>query len=382
MSLPKTAVVGVRGFATMYVRHFVRLQDAGRIDWAAAVVRSPEKAPEEVAMLKSRGVRIFPDTASMYDAIPDLALVGLPVGIEFHEPMTCEALSRGVNVLVEKPVSTTVASVDRMIAAANAHPGLSVTVGFQHMADRNIRLIKQTILSGRLGRIQSIRFHGFWPRGDAYYGRNNWAGKIASPSTGALILDSPANNAFAHYLNIALFLAADKLEATAEPTVTAARLLRARRSIETFDTCAIDFTAGGVPVSAFLTHTCLDTTEPHIVVQCSEGRADWELNGEWSIRDANGDLIAGGPDGDCYGTMFDDVVAKLADPSVFTCSVAMARNHAALIEALYRDYQVEEIPEALIHRRESDGQLYVDGLLDYGRECSSRGVANAGPFPR
>ena len=45
MSLPKTAVVGVRGFATMYVRHFVRLQDAGRIDWAAAVVRSPEKAP-------------------------------------------------------------------------------------------------------------------------------------------------------------------------------------------------------------------------------------------------------------------------------------------------------------------------------------------------
>jgi len=382
MSLPKTAVVGVRGFATMYVRHFVRLQDAGKIDWAAAVVRSPEKAPEEVAMLQSRGVRIFPNTASMYDAIPDLALVGLPVGIEFHEPMTCEALSRGVNVLVEKPVSTTTASVDRMIAAAAAHPELSVTVGFQHMADRNIRLIKQTILSGKIGKLQSIRFHGFWPRGDAYYGRNNWAGKIASPSTGALILDSPANNAFAHYLNIALFLAADKLEATAEPTVTAARLLRARRTIETFDTCAIDFTAGGVPVSAFLTHTCLDTTEPHIIVQCSAGRADWELNGAWSIRDTNGNQIAGGPDGDCYGTMFDDVVAKLADPSVFTCSIAMARNHAALIESLYRDYQVEEIPESLIHRRESDGQLYIDGLLDYGRECSANGVANTGPFPR
>ena len=140
MSLPKTAVVGVRGFASMYIRHYIRLQDAGRIDWVAAVVRSPEKAPEEVALLKSRGVRIFPDTASMYDAIPDLALVGLPVGIEFHEPMTCEALSRGVNVLVEKPVSTTTASVDRMIAAAAAHPEFSVTVGFQHMADRNIRL--------------------------------------------------------------------------------------------------------------------------------------------------------------------------------------------------------------------------------------------------
>ena len=154
-----------------------------------------------------------------------------------------------MNVLVEKPVSTTTASVDRMIATANAHPDLSVTVGFQHMADRNIRRIKETILSGRLGRIQSIRFHGFWPRGDAYYGRNNWAGKIASPATGALILDSPANNAFAHYLNIALFLAADKLEATAEPVITAARLLRARRTIETFDTCAIDFNAGGVPVS-------------------------------------------------------------------------------------------------------------------------------------
>ena len=186
MSLPKTAVVGVRGFASMYLRHFARLQDAGRIDWAAAVVRSPDKAPDEIAMLERRGVRIFPDTPSMYAAIPDLALVGLPVGIEFHEPMTCEALSRGVNVLVEKPVSTTVASVDRMIAAAAAHPELSVTVGFQHMADRNIRRIKETILSGRLGKLRSIRVRGFWPRGDAYYGRNNWAGKIASPSTGAL----------------------------------------------------------------------------------------------------------------------------------------------------------------------------------------------------
>ena len=382
MSLPKTAVVGVRGFASMYIRQFIRLHDAGKIDWTAAVVRSPEKAPEEIALLNRRGVRIFPDTASMYDAIPDLALVGLPVGIEYHEPLTLEALDRGANVLVEKPVSTTTASVDRMIAAAKAHPDLSVTVGFQHMADRNIRRIKETLLSGRLGRIESIRFHGFWPRGDAYYGRNNWAGRIASPSTGALILDSPANNAFAHYLNIALFFAADRMEATAEPVVTAARLFRARRTVETFDTCAIDFEAGGVPVSVFLTHNCLDTTEPHIVVQCTAGRADWELNGNWSMHDVDGNEIAGGHDGDCYGTMFDDVVAKLSDRSIFTCTVEMARNHAALIEALYRDYQVEEIPERLIHRRESDGQLYVDGLLDYGAECSARGVANAGPFPR
>ena len=381
MSLPKVAVVGVRGFASMYIRHFARLQDAGRIDWAAAVVRSPDKAPDEVALLRKRGVRIFPDTASMYDAIPDLALVGLPVGIEFHEPLTCEALARGVNVLVEKPVSTTTASVDRMIAAANAHPDLSVTVGFQHIADRNIRRIKETILSGRLGRVKSIRFHGFWPRGDAYYGRNNWAGRIASPVTGALILDSPANNAFAHYLNIALFLAADKMEATAEPVITAARLFRARRSVETFDTCAIDFNAGDVPVSAFLTHTCLDTTEPHLIAECSAGRAEWALNGEWSIRDADGSTLAAGRDGDCYVTMFDDVVAKLSDRSVFTCTVGMARNHAALIESLHRDYRVEEIPERLIHRRESDGQLYVDGLLEYGAECSASGVANAGAFP-
>ena len=94
MSLPKVAVVGARGFASMYIRHFIRLQDAGRIDWTAAVVRSPDKAREEVALLERRGVRIFPDTASMYDTIPDLALVGLPVGIEFHEPLTCEALAR------------------------------------------------------------------------------------------------------------------------------------------------------------------------------------------------------------------------------------------------------------------------------------------------
>jgi len=372
MSIPKVAVVGVRGFASMYLRNFARLQDAGKIRWAGAVVRSPAKAADEIAMLEARGVQIFPDTASLYAGVPDLDLVGLPTGIEFHRDMTLEALSRGVNVLVEKPASTTVANVDAMIAASARHPELTVTVGFQHMADRNLWYLKNLLLAGKLGEIERIGVHGVWPRADAYYNRNNWAGRIAA-SNGELILDSPANNAFAHYLNLSLFMAAKEFAATAKPVVRQAKLFRARRTIETFDTCAIRFMADDVPVTAFLTHTALMPSEPQIRIECTRGTISWQMDAGWSVRNSEGAELACGLTGYSYEDMFNDVIRKVSDHSVYTCSLQMARNQADLIEQLYRDCRESALPEKAVHRRDEDGQFYIDGLEEYGRHCFETG---------
>ena len=71
MHIPKVAVVGVRGFASMYLRNFARLQDAGKIRWMGAVVRSPQKAVDEVAMLETRGVKIWLCSIFCAKSFPD-----------------------------------------------------------------------------------------------------------------------------------------------------------------------------------------------------------------------------------------------------------------------------------------------------------------------
>lgn len=373
MSLPKVAVVGVRGFASMYLRNFTRLEDAGLVDWVGAVVRTPAKSLAEIDMLAKRGVGIYPDTAALFAAHPDLDLLGLPVGIEFHRDMTIDALEHGCNVLVEKPASTSTYSVDEMISAADRHPDQSVTVGFQHMADRNLWYIKNLVQSGKLGDIRRICVHGVWPRADAYYGRNDWAGKIRA-ANGELILDSPANNAFAHYLNIALFMAEKNFAATAVPRIVKSKIYRARKSIETFDTCALEFMANDIPVTAFLTHTALQATEPQFRIDCTRGSVRWQMDATWTIADADGNELAHGVTGYSYEDMFNDVVKKIRDKSVYTCTLRMARNQADLIEKIFRECTVEDIPDSILHRREEDGQLYVDGLLDFGRQCWETGT--------
>jgi len=68
----------------------------------------------------------------------------------------------------------------------------------------------------------------------SYYKRNRWAGRIKSDN-GEWVLDSPANNAMAHYLHNALYVLGDKAETSAQPISVQAELYRAN-PIENYDT--------------------------------------------------------------------------------------------------------------------------------------------------
>ena len=54
-----------------------------------------------------------------------------------------------------------------------------------------------------------------WPRDLAYYRRNTWAGRLRDPDTGGWVLDSPANNAMAHFLHNLLYLAGERPDRSA-----------------------------------------------------------------------------------------------------------------------------------------------------------------------
>ena len=351
----RAAIIGVNGWAANYLPHLTRLAEAGKLEFAAAVVRNPAKNPEVTEKLRAQGVKIYPTQEEMYTEIrPDL--VCIPTGIEFHEPMTLTALEHGCNVLLEKPAAASVAAVDRMIKAEKRHRGCFAAVGFQHIYDRNIHHFKQSF-AGELGKPRKITVRGLWPRADRYYARNDWVGKLRS-SRGGLVLDSPANNAFAHFINVSLFLCGETFESSTSAEIRDAKLWRARPEIETFDSCQLDLlTATGVELDIYFSHTSAETFDPQLKIECPGGTVTWQQNHPWQIVSPSGEILESGDYGDPIAQMFDDIAEKLNDPSKFCCSLEIAKEHTKVIEKLHRDHSIIPVPAERVKRIPEEGRI-------------------------
>jgi len=90
--------------------------------------------------------------------------------------------------------------------------------------------LKRDLLDGRYGRPLRLATLCAWPRDRAYYRRNSWAGRLRDGDSGAWVLDSPANNAMAHFLHNALFLLGPAMTHSALPAAVTAELAARIRS--------------------------------------------------------------------------------------------------------------------------------------------------------
>lgn len=215
---------------------------------------------------------------------------------------------------------------------------------------------------------------GIWPRADAYYSRNNWTGRIRTAS-GEQVLDSPANNAFAHYLNLPLFFAGETFECSAHPVTVEGQLYRARKSIEYFDTCGIQLkTARGVAICAYFSHASNKTHNPVIRILCENGSARIDFNtGKWGMYDGAGVVLEEGEISMPHPDMFRDVLAKVSDRSVFTCTLDIAREHTFCIEELHKRSAVQDVPEHLLSVEAENGQVVIRGLEHAFNGCFETG---------
>jgi predicted dehydrogenase len=87
----------------------------------------------------------------------EVEVVGVLVPASDHTEMTVAALEAGKHVLVEKPLATSLADGDRMIAAA-AGTGAKVGVGFNLRAHPLVRRARELLSSGVVGTIEAM--HG------------------------------------------------------------------------------------------------------------------------------------------------------------------------------------------------------------------------------
>ena len=366
----RVALIGISGYGLVHFEHIRKLADKGIVELAAVVVINPDQVQKQLEILKHYNTRVYASTEKMYaDFSGKLDLVCIPTGIAFHEPMTIEALRNGASVLVEKPAAGSIAGIENMQNAEKESNGRFVAVGFQHTYARELQFIKRYLLTGRLGKIRNITVKGLWPRNDIYYHRNNWAGRIKSDS-GAWILDSPINNAFAHYLNIELFLAGKTFRTSAHPAGVEAELYRARREIETFDTCGVRVKTGeGAILTALFTHTTPRNDNPQLRIECDKGSVYWKVDESWNIRSDSGKLLYSGIVEQPHDDMFTDVIARLRDPEVFTCSLDIAKAHTTCIEELYRNFTPKQLTAASVTRTEPDGQYQLKNVEAVFEKC-------------
>lgn len=353
----RAALVGVSGYGRWHLLMAMEQMLLGRMELIGVTVINRPQQEAICRRLERRGIPVFPTFEAMMSQIAGrVDLLLLPTAIQWHAPMTLAGLRAGAHVLVEKPVAATVGDIDTVISASQEAQRL-VTVGFQDLYDPAVLDIKQRILSGQIGHIHQILVKGQWPRSTAYYGRNNWAGRLRVDN--AWVFDSPINNAFAHFLMLALFWSGKTAGSTGEIATIEAELYRAN-PIESFDTASLRLrTSSDVEFLVYVTHAGKEEHPPEVSVLGENGSITWSYERACVVeqRGQPVEIMKVPEQLDVRLRVLDATLSRLETGEGFVVTPAMAREHTRIINALHEFFPIQTVPAShLISPCGTDGE--------------------------
>ncbi|MFQ5628407.1 MAG: Gfo/Idh/MocA family protein, partial [bacterium] len=258
-------------------------------------------------------------------------------------------MKAGLHVYCEKPIAATTQEVDDLIAVQK-ETGKKVAIGFQYIPSRSIQELKARICDGRLGCVKAAKLMCCWPRSENYFARNDWAGKLRIGER--WILDSPANNAHAHFLFNLLYLSSSQANRAANPTKLQAGLYRANH-IESADLAQLRFeTDTGARCFAMLSHCGWKRLGPIMHLQCEKGGAIWQQDwGETRVSYHNGrteEFVNDRCDEWRYRIVRDFAISILENRQPI-CPPELARSHTLTINAMHESCpEINTIPDEFI----------------------------------
>lgn len=261
------ALIGVGGIGKRHLQCIDAMERVGKARLTAVVDPSTAPLQHTLQELRQRGVRWYPDYRKMLDAEKEVRAVSIVTPIPLHFEMTAHCLERNLHVFLEKPPVPLIQQLYELIGRKGSE---RVAIAFQWICSREVRLLKQMIVEGRLGRITEIRMSACWPRRDAYYDRADWAGRMALD--GKPVFDGPATNGLAHIIHNAMFFCGETFEGFGKPKTIEAELYRAR-PIEGYDLiCFRGESLSGVRFLASLAHA-VEEHKPYRIEVC--GTRGW-----------------------------------------------------------------------------------------------------------
>ena len=301
-----------------------------------------------VRELNRRGVK----TLQTFDQLlaSDIEAVWLPLPIDLHRPYTEAALASGKAVMCEKPAAGCVDDVDAMIAARDRAPASPHWLP-GHLPTRG-RHTETTIARRRIR--QAAGFHR--DRLLAAQRALLRPQRLGRPiqRDGRWVMDSPASNALAHFIHLAMFLLGPTPETAASPTHVAAELYRANR-IENFDTCSLRLTLpGDTPLLAAYTHACATSVDPIVTIEMESAVIRYVAGRHVEIRRkdsgpaASSETIPLMPHPHAHMLRaFQHCIRESPEPA-FCATLEMAREHVVALNVASETSPITDIPRELI----------------------------------
>jgi len=148
--------IGVVGAGALGFHHTRILRD---VPGAALVGFHDSSAERAATVSRELGVSAFPTLDALLDSIDALSVV---VPTPAHFDVAAPALERGIHVLIEKPIATTLDEADQLLAIAR-RTGALVQTGHVERFNRAVRAALPYVEEPRF--VESDRLAPFNPRG-------------------------------------------------------------------------------------------------------------------------------------------------------------------------------------------------------------------------
>lgn len=367
-------LVGITGMGQSYLESLLAGFPQEEIELQAVVEPFPDRSPYREE-LKDRGIPVLDSVGQAYEksGAADLAVVCSP--IHHHVSQSTLALEHGSHVLCEKPIGATIQDADRLIRIKN-QKNRWVMLGYQWSYSRAIQSLKRDIISGKFGKPLRMKTLCFWPRDESYYQRNDWAGKIKD-SQGNWILDSPANNAMAHFLHNLFYTIGEKTEGCSIPTDVTAELYRTY-PIENYDTAACRaFNRDGVEFLFYASHATSNDLGPMFSFQFEQATVTYgETTDEIVARDRLGNTEHyGSPDSEHPLRKLFYAVRTAQESGIILCGPEASIAQTLCMNGMQESVSaIIDFPDVLVDSDPDHKRKWVKDLHRDLADCYRKGI--------
>lgn len=151
----KVGIVGTGWIAETHMKKYLEMEDVEIVAGADIIEGKAEKFFADFGV---ENVRCYTSDVEMYEK-ENLDAVSICTYNKTHAECAINALNAGVNVLLEKPMCVTTEEAVE-IMGAEKKSGKILSIGFQPRFDDDMKLVKQVVQSGILGKIYYIQTGG------------------------------------------------------------------------------------------------------------------------------------------------------------------------------------------------------------------------------
>ncbi len=369
--------VAIGGYGQSLLSALLDRQDVPEHRIVGAVEPEPQRCTR-LDEVKALGVPIYPTLEEFYEEHEaDLALIASP--IQMHARQTCLALRYKTNVMCEKPLAATVREAAAMVRARD-HARRFVDIGYQWSHSPAVHALKRSISEGVFGAPVRLKCICLWSRTESYYKRNNWAGAVRDEE-GHWVLDSPVNNAVAHYLHNLFYCLGERWNSCAMPAEVTGELYRAN-PIQNYDTAALrSRTVAGTEVLFYATHAVQGVVGPLCDFEFEHARVTYGgFGNELVATFADGTTRSyGDPNADQFKKVA-DAVRTVASLEEVACPPEAAFGQTLCMNGLQESAPIVQFDPAMVKVDELDGGdrlTWVPGLGNVLMQCYQDAVLPA-----